>query len=191
MVKQKIEKKTRKSFVEEIQIPSDIELVINEKEIIMKKNSNEIKRKIDSEIKVSKEGDKIVIKVDNARREQKRRFGTIVGHVKNMIEGLTNGYEYDLEICNVHFPMTLTFDKTKSEFIVKNILGEKCPRTLKTNNRIEVEIKAPNVKIKSYDLESAGQAAADLEKLTKIRNRDRNKFQDGIFITKKPGKTYL
>ena len=133
----------------------------------------------------------MILSVQNARRSEKRKFGTSVGHIKNMIEGLMNGFEYELEICNVHFPMTLTFDKAKSEFIVKNILGEKSPRILKTNNKIEVEIKAPHIKIKSHSIEAAGHAASDLEKLTKIKYRDRNKFQDGIFITKKPGKSYI
>jgi large subunit ribosomal protein L6 len=183
--------KERKSFNEEIEIPSQVNASIGNNVIIIKKDSKELKRKIESEISASIEGNKIKLEVKNARRIEKRKFGSLVGHIKNMIKGLVEGFEYDLEICNVHFPMTLTFDKAKSEFIVKNMLGEKSPRTLKTNNRIEVEIKAPHIKIKSYDLEAAGQAASDLEKLTKIRYRDRNKFQDGIFITKKPGKSYI
>jgi ribosomal protein L6P/L9E len=102
---------------------------------------------------------------------------------------LFDGFEYELEICNVHFPMTVSFDKAKSEFMIKNLLGEKAPRVLKTSDKIEVEIKAPHIKISSYDIEIAGQVAADLEKLARVRNRDRNKFQDGIFITKKPIKS--
>lgn len=191
MAKIKVQKKERKGFIEEIEIPSGLNASMEGNTLSIKKDSKEIKRKIDSDILVSLNGNKIKLEVKNARRAEKRRFGTAVGHVKNMIEGLTTGFEYELEICNVHFPMTLTFDKAKTEFIIKNLLGEKAPRILKTNNRVEVEIKAPHIKIKSYDLESAGQAAADLEKLSKIRNRDRNKFQDGIFITKKPGKSYL
>ena len=84
--------------------------------------------------------------------------------------------------------MSVSFDKAKKEVIIKNMLGEKTPRIQKVSDRVEIEIKMPKITIKSYDLEAAGQTAADLEKMSKIRNRDRNKFQDGIFITKKPGR---
>ena len=183
-------KKIRKDFNETIEVPETIQTEVNENVIIMKKDSNELKKTIEREIKVSKEGNNIVLSVKKARRIEKRKFGTAKSHIRNMIEGLTNGYEYELEICNVHFPMTLTFDKTKREFVIKNLIGEKSPRVIKAENNVEIEIKAPHIKIKSYDLEAAGQTAANLEKITKIRNRDRNKFQDGIFITKKPGVEY-
>jgi len=174
----------------EIEVPAEIEANVSGNTVTMKKDGKELKKIIGDKVRISKEGAKIVISAKKAKKDEKRAFGTARGHLRNMIEGLMKGFEYELEICNVHFPVTVTFDKAKSEFIVKNLLGEKHPRTLKAKKDVEVEIKAPKIKLKSYNLENAGQTAADLEKITRVRNRDRNKFQDGIFITKKPGVEY-
>ena len=184
-------KRTRKDFAAEIIIPTGIEVEINGNVIKMKKGANELKTIISEQVDMKKDGDKIILQVKKARRMNKRNYGSAKSHIKNMIEGLDKGYEYELEICTVHFPMTVTFDKAKHEFIIKNLLGEKSPRIVYAKKNIVVEIKAPKIHIKSHDLEAAGQTAADLEKVTKIRNRDRNKFQDGIFITKKPGIDFL
>ena len=189
--KASMKKEPRKSFKAEINIPEGFDVNIEKNKITMKKDSKELKRTVDKDIRVSKEGDKIILTAENARRNEKRKFGSTESHINNMIEGLSTHYEYELEICNVHFPITVTFDKSKSEFIIKNLLGEKYPRIIKVSKNVEVEIKNPHIKIKSYDLEAAGQAAANLEKITRVRNRDRNKFQDGIFITKKPGRSFL
>ena len=176
---------------EEMIIPEGIEIIIGDNEITAKKDSRQITRKFDSGIKINKNENKILLSTRRMKKMDRRNMGTVKGHIKNIIEGLSNGFEYELEICNVHFPMTVTYDKAKKEFIIKNLLGEKAPRIVKASDKIEVEIKAPHIKIKGYDIEIAGQTAADLEKATKIRNRDRNKFQDGIFITKKPGVSFI
>jgi large subunit ribosomal protein L6 len=181
----------KKDIIFEIEAPSGIEVSLNGREVTMKKDSKEQKIIIGRIIKVEKDGNKIIISAKNAGKDERREFGTAKSHLKNMIEGFEKGYEYELEICNVHFPMTVTFDKAKYEFIIKNLLGEKSPRTIKISSKVEVEIKAPVIRLKSYDLDLVGQAAANLEKVSRIRNRDRNKFQDGIFITKKPGRTFL
>jgi large subunit ribosomal protein L6 len=184
-------KATKKDYTFEIEIPSEIEVDVKNNVITMKKAGKELKKIINEKVSVKKEGNKIVLEVKKAGKREKREFGTAKSHVKNMTEGLTKSYEYELEICIVHFPMTVSYDKAKKEFIIKNLLGEKAPRIIKSAGDVEVEIKAPKIKIKSHDLEAAGQTAANLEKVSKIRNRDRNKFQDGIFITKKPGVEYL
>jgi len=146
-------KATRRDFMEEIIIPSGIEANIEDNIITLSKSGKEMKRKIDGEIKVKKEGDKIILSVNKARKNEKKKFGTAAGHIKNIIAGFNEPFEYSLEICNVHFPMTVTFDKAKSQFIIKNLLGEKHPRIVEVNKNIEVEIKAPNIKIKSNDIE--------------------------------------
>jgi len=188
---EKQKKMKRKDFIEEIEIPAGLEAAVENNFIVVKKDGKELKEKIHKDISAKKDGSKIILEVKKARRSQKREFGTIKSHVKNMIEGFEKGWEYELEICIVHFPMTVAYDKDKKEFIIKNLLGEKSPRKVSSMGDIEVSIKAPKITIKSYDLKAAGQTAANLEKITKIRNRDRNKFQDGIFITKKPGKVFI
>jgi large subunit ribosomal protein L6 len=186
-----VNKLIRRDFIEEIEIPTGMEANVENNVVTIKKDGKEMKRIVDKEISVKKDGNKVILSVKKARKNEKRKFGTAVGHIKNMTSGFTEAYVYELEICNVHFPMTVTFDKAKSQFIIKNLLGEKHPRIVEVSKNIEVEVKAPNIKIKSYDIESAGQAASRLERCALVRYRDRNKFQDGIFITKKPGKSYL
>lgn len=186
-----LKKKGELGLEERIEVPAEIELKVEGNKIIMKKDSKIVERKLDSDITISQEGNKLTIRMKKAKKDERRKFGSAKSHIKNMIEGLLKEYEYELEICNVHFPITVTFDKTKSEFMIKNFLGEKAPRIIKVNGPVDVEIKAPRIKIKSHDIEIAGQAAANLEKLARIRNRDRNKFQDGVFIIRKPGVVYL
>jgi large subunit ribosomal protein L6 len=111
-------------------------------------------------------------------------IGTIVAHLNNLMKGTKENFVYQLEICNVHFPMTL---KVEGDLVkIKSFLGEKIERKARILPNAKVEIKGNKIEVSSYDIEAAGQTAANLEQATKIRNRDRRIFQDGIFITETP-----
>ena len=122
-----------------------------------------------------------------ATKREIKMIKTIKAHINNMIKGMNEKFIYKLEAVYAHFPITLEINKEKNEVLIKNFLGEKRPRIAKIMSGAEVKIDKTHIIVESDNKEVAGQTAANLEIATKIKNRDRRKFQDGIFITEKCG----
>ena len=109
-------------------------------------------------------------------------------HVTNLLLGLQKKFVYKLESCFVHFPMTVEYDKKNNQIVIKNFLGEKKQRIAKVLPGVEIDIDKNIITLTSHNKELAGQTAGNFEKATHIRNKDRRKFQDGIYLTEKPGR---
>lgn len=179
--------KMRKNFEEIVGIPEGVDFEIEGNVVKIKGPKGSISKKLNKyKIEIVKQGGKIIIKSDNATKTEKKMIYTIIAHLKNMIQGVTKPFEYTLKICYNHFPINV--DIKGRDVIVKNFLGEKVPRKIKLPEGAEAKVDKEIITVKSIDKEVAGQAAANLEKVTKVRNRDRRVFQDGIFITNKAGK---
>lgn len=185
MIVKKIEK-----LQEELEIPQGISAVIEGNEIIIKKDNKELRRIVNNRINVKVEGNKIILSSKKLSKREKKILYTTKAHIKNSFEGLTKGFKYKLQAVSVHFPMTLEVDKSNNVLLIKNFLGEKKPRAIKIIPGVEVKVNKDLIEVDSVDIEKAGQVAANIEKGSKIRNRDRRVFQDGIFITDKPGVTF-
>lgn len=180
-------KMTRKKLLQEIKIPSEVEVEIKEKEIVVKGPEGENSRNFDLRgLKIEKKEGKISIEDPAATRKEKRKINTLSAHLKNMILGVQKKFEYKLKICSVHFPITIEIKGNNA--LIKNFLGEKTPRKCNIPKKAEIEINKDIITIKSIDKEIAGQAAANFEIVTRVTNRDRRVFQDGIFIINKVGK---
>lgn len=184
-------KPKEKRLYEEIEIPDGIIVNVTRTDISMKKDDKEIVRKIVPLVNVKTEGNKVQISADRMRKSERKLFGTMKAHIKNMIKGLTEGFIYKLQIANVHFPMAVSHDKENNEFVVKNFLGEKKDRRIKLVKDVDVKIDKEVIELTSYDIEKAGQVATNIEKGTRVRNKDRRVYQDGIFIIEKPRRVYL
>jgi len=176
---------------EEIEIPEGISVVIENHEIIMKKDSDELKRKLNVMIDVRIEGEKIIIEVKKATKTEKKIFGTTKAHIKNMIKGLSEKFKYKLQAASVHFPMTVSVDKSKNELTIKNFLGENTDRIIKLVPGVDVKVNKDIIEIESVDIEKAGQCAANIEKGARVKGKDRRVYQDGIYIIEKPGRVFL
>jgi large subunit ribosomal protein L6 len=181
--------KAKLSF--EIEIPSGISAEVKGDEILIKKDGKEIKRKINSLVNIKVEDNKIKLDANKITKRERKVIGSARAHIKNMISGLTEPWAYKLQVASVHFPTTASVDKENNEFVLKNFLGEKKDRRIKLIPGVEVKINKDIIELSSPEIERVGQAAANLEKLTKVRNRDRRIFQDGIFIIEKPGRSFI
>jgi len=177
----------KKTLFKEIEIPEGVEAKIEDSIFIVKGPEGENQRRFEIrnlDFKIEK--GKIVVGHKKAAKTEKKLMNTIAAHIVNMIAGVQKKFEYQLKICSGHFPMTLKIEGRKA--IIKNFLGEKIERSCSIPEKAEVDIQGNQIIIKSLDKEVAGQAAANFEKATKIRNRDKRVFQDGIYIINKAGR---
>ncbi|MFH1326537.1 MAG: 50S ribosomal protein L6 [archaeon] len=177
----------KKELFQEIKIPEGVQVELKESTLTVKGPEGENKRDFDLGIlEFKKEGDRIIIGNKKSTKREKKRMKTIIAHINNMIKGVQEKFEYTLKICYSHFPFTV--DVSEKEALIKNFLGEKIPRKTNIPEGVEIKTDKQNITIKSVNKELAGQAAANFEKVTKVRGRDRRIFQDGIFLINKAGK---
>ena len=169
-----------------IEVPEGIEADIQGNSVIVKGKEGTNERKFDlANLNLEKKGNEIIIGNKKSSKKEKRRMNTIAAHIRNMINGVQKVFEYKLKICFSHFPITV--EVKENEALIKNFLGERTPRKAKIPKGAEVKVDKDIVTVTARDIETAGQTAANFETATRIVNRDRRVFQDGIFITSKCG----
>ena len=132
------------------------------------------------------QGSEIALECKKGNKNHYKKIKSNVTHIKNLFLGLQEKFVYHLEAVNVHFPMTIKVEGNK--VTIGNFLGEKVPRHATILPNVDVEIKGQKITVSSHNRDAAGQTAANLEKAARLKGRDRRIFQDGIFITEKPGR---
>ncbi len=167
-----------------VEIPKDVEVKVENFRVFVKGPKGSLEKDFFSplfqkDIKILKEGDKIVVKAEKERRKIKAMVGTIASHINNMMKGVKEGFQAKLKIVYMHFPFTVKV--SGNEIIVSNFLGEKVPRKTKIVGDCKVEVKGDEIIVSGIDKEAVGLTAANLERVTKIKRKDRRVFMDGIF----------
>ena len=111
---------------------------------------------------------------------------TIVGHLKNMFNGVTKGHKYTLKLVYAHFPITVATENKGKTLVVKNFLGEKQIRRVQMLEGCTV--KVPNkesIEVEGLDIENVSLSCSLISQIVKIRDKDNRKFLDGIYVSNK------
>ncbi|MBW3003301.1 50S ribosomal protein L6 [Candidatus Woesearchaeota archaeon] len=175
-----------KEYMDEVETEG-VEVKLEGTLVTLKGEKGEVSREFrNPKVKIEFVDGKVQFKAKNATKREKTMIGTFKSHLKNMVKGAKEGHVYRLKICSGHFPMNVSINN--NVLSVKNYLGEKTPRTVNIKQGVTVKIDGDFIQVESISKELAGQTAADIEQLTRITDRDRNKFQDGIYIINKDGK---
>jgi large subunit ribosomal protein L6 len=114
------------------------------------------------------------------RKKAQALLHTWESHVKNLIAGVTKGFEAKMKAVAAHFPMKVAVKD--STLVIENFLGEKYPRTAPLVPGVQATVEGEFVLLAGIDIEQVGQSAANIERATKIRDYDPRVFQDGIYI---------
>jgi len=179
--------KKNKDIIIEIKLHEKINAQLDGTSLTLKGPEGEVKRELmDKSIKIEYKDGSITLKAPKFSKMNKKRIKSHAAHIRNMARGCMEAYKYTLKICSGHFPMNVSV--SNEQFIVKNFLGEKVPRTLKLKAGASVKVEGNLVVVESTSKETAGQVSADIEQLTRRTGYDGRIFQDGIWIIEKDGK---
>jgi large subunit ribosomal protein L6 len=138
-------------------------------------------RKIPVNIEVN--DGKITLKAQGKRKRDYSILHTARSLVRNICEGLTEGYTIKMKVVYAHFPVTV---KVKDKIIsIENFQGERAPRITYIVGNTKVIPKGEDVILTGEVWTDITQTAANIELKTKVKNKDHRVFLDGIYIYEK------
>ncbi len=126
------------------------------------------------------ENGEVVLKIIGKPTKPKTaKLMTIAAHVKNAFKGMSHGFSKKLQVVYSHFPVSL--EVKEGNVFIKNFLGEKVPRVAKIVGNVQVTVKGQEIEVSGSDKYAVGQTAENVVRATKVREKDRRVFQDGIY----------
>jgi large subunit ribosomal protein L6 len=172
------------SAVRKVTIPEGVKAQLDGTQLRMTGTKGQLARNMRfPQVIVTCDGKEVSIGTDSTRKEITSMVGTLEAHTKNMIRGVTEGYEYRMKVVYSHFPIQLKVQGNKLE--IANFLGEKKARYARIEAGVTAKVANDEVVLTGIDRELVGNSAANIEHATHIRNRDPRVFQDGIYMVQR------
>lgn len=166
-----------------IKIPAGVSVTIKDGEVKIKGLKGELTRDFLKEIRIEAADGKINLGIDKETKNSSALWGTYNSHLKNMIEGVTKGFEKKLEIEGIGYRAKLEGDK-----IILS-LGFSHPIEIKKPAGIDFRVEKNKIIISGIDKESVGQTAAGIRALKKAEPyKGKGIHYEGEVIRRKAGK---
>ena len=106
--------------------------------------------------------------------------------IRNLLEGVIDGYTIKMKVVFSHFPINVKIDG--KQVLIENFQGERAPRVTKIWGETKVVPKGDDVIITGHVLTDVSQTAAEIENGSRVKNKDHRVFLDGIYkFEKKKG----
>ena len=171
----------------ELQIPDEVTASIDHLDLTVEGPDGSVTRRLwYPDVDVSVDDGAVVITAEAEDAKTNATVGTFEGHIENMFHGVTEGWEYRMEAFYSHFPMQVSVEG--DDVVINNFLGERAPRRTPIRGDTEVQVDGDELVLSGPDIEDVGQTAADIEQLTRVKDKDNRVFQDGVYITDKPSR---
>jgi large subunit ribosomal protein L6 len=142
-----------------ISLPEAVTVEIAPGQVAVKGPKGELNQSLSTDMKVEQADGEVTIERPTDRGEHRALHGLTRSLIANMVEGVTNGFEKQLEIQGVGYRAQL---KGKS---LEMALGYSHPVTVEPPEGIEFVVPQPTeIVVKGIDKQLVGQVAADIRK---------------------------
>ena len=166
-----------------VQIPANVEVVCADGIMKVKGPKGELTRTLSDEIIVAITDGVATVSMAKDTKTARALWGTYAAHLRNMIEGVTNGFKKILEIEGVGYKADAQGTK------IKLMVGFSHPVELLAPQGVEVTNEKNVITISGTDKEAVGQFAADIRGVKKPEPyKGKGIRYRGEYIIRKQGK---
>jgi large subunit ribosomal protein L6 len=146
-----------KTFLKPIDIPSEVSLSCKDKSILAKGKLGELVLNVHSDVELLIDDEKISFTPSNELPQTLALTGTMRALTKNIIEGVSVGFEKKLEINGVGYRAKLSGNKLELS------LGFSHPVVYELPEAVSAEVPSQTeIVLKSADKQKIGQVAAEI-----------------------------
>lgn len=145
-----------------ITLPTGVTVVIDRDEFKVKGPLGELTKKFKSDVTITVLGETVQVSPSHKSISANALSGTYASHLKNMIEGVTKGFEKKLIIEGVGYRYAVNGDEVKMD------IGFSHPVNISIPAGIKVVTEKGNMTVSGFDKEAVGGFAAKIRSLKKV-----------------------
>lgn len=143
-----------------IEIPSEVEVKINNNVVSVKGPKGSLTKTFHNDVIIKLEGDQLLVERPSDNKLHRALHGTTRSILSNMVEGVTKGFQKNLDLVGVGYRVAKAGDK------ITLSVGYSHPVEFVPEEGIELEVPAQNkIIIKGIDKERVGAVAANIRSI--------------------------
>jgi large subunit ribosomal protein L6 len=146
-----------------IPVPAEVQVAIDGRRVTVNGPRGSLARELPPDITVRQDDGVLLVERPDDEREHRALHGLTRSLVNNMVVGVTQGFQKDLEIVGVGYRATASGPGT-----LELALGFSHPVRVEAPEGVTFEVPAPTrITVRGIDKETVGQVAANIRKLRK------------------------
>jgi large subunit ribosomal protein L6 len=168
-----------------IELPEGVTITNNNNEVIVKGPKGELTRQFNKDLTIEVEGSIVTVSRPSDSKEHRTIHGTTRALLANMIEGVSKGFERNLELVGVGYRA----QKQGTKLVLS--VGFSHPVEIEPENGIEIEVPVnTKINIKGIDKERVGAIAANIRQVRPPEPyKGKGIRYEGEQVRRKEGKT--
>ena len=144
------------------EIPNGVSVDLKDGLVVVKGPKGELSRPVSPLVKVNIEGNIVTVDVENKENKKERSlWGTFSSHIANMVKGVSEGFQKQLEVNGVGYKVAMQGTDIKLD------VGYSHPVIYKMADAVKASVEKNVITLESADKELLGQVAAEIRKIRK------------------------
>jgi large subunit ribosomal protein L6 len=140
-------------------LPKGVSLLQKAGQFAVKGPKGELTKPMPTGVSIKVESDKAVVSREDDSRQNRSKHGLVRAHLANMVKGVTEGWQRELEINGVGYRAEVTGDS------ITFALGYSHPIVFKLPKSVTAKVEKNRLILTSADKDTLGQTSAKLREL--------------------------